>query len=181
MNVVVLVIIAGVCKCDRFDKYDPYRGSRHGYEDDYRFGEHGGYGGEFGGGRYGDRYGDRYNERRRKTCERASDDEYCREVPSEREQQESRYDYQDLTDFQLRLFQNSNDKPNYVISGLSPQMLFSYLNWGADGKTREELKNAKIPGAPRQIQRLVNRMVGDDDDGRQMKIATAIFHAKDMK
>lgn len=119
----------------------------------------------------------------KKPCERAYD-EYCKEIPSSRDQEAqiaSDNVGSELTDFQLQLFKASNTAENFVVSGISPQILLSYLNWGSQGQTRDQMLRAKIPGAPKQLQRIINQLSRGNNEKREMKLATAFFHSKDLK
>jgi hypothetical protein len=187
----VLAIIFGLC-CSQSDRRNDERRrlpSRDREDDPFRF--PGGFGERYPGdfGSYGGReefdvsgintYGSR-----RKPCERTSSDEYCKEIPKNRED-EAQINWDnvgnELTEFAWNLFKNSNNRPNFVISGLSPQLLLSYLNWGAEGDTRRQMTLAKIPGAPRNYNRLVKKLTRGNNEKRELKFATAFFHDKNMK
>lgn len=87
----------------------------------------------------------------------------------------------DITEFALQLFKASN-KPhvgNMVLSGLSPQVLLSYLSWTGEGDTREQMKKAKVLSSPKQIQKMVSSMLGSSEK-REMNIATAFFTSPDI-
>lgn len=148
--------------------------------------------------RYGsdrDSYGgyDGYNKRerydRRSNCEKSGpegfDTGYCKQIPDDRDLEQSHDEEAlaaDITEFALQLFKASN-KPeveNIVLSGLSPQVLLSYLNWASDGVTRDEMKKAKVFGSPKNVQKLISRILSSNDENREMNIATAFFSSPDV-
>lgn len=189
-------MIIGLCYADSdYEKYLRQKErERYGGEYRRRRPEHLGFGGSFGEdfGSDGFRFPPPEEDpiaintfdrnRGRKPCERTSG--YCKVIPQERENEALVNDDNignDLTEFATRLFKAANDKPNYVISGITPQLLLSYLNWGAEGDTRKQMLAAKIPGASRDFQRLASRIQRENNEKREMKIATAFFHSKTMK
>lgn len=110
---------------------------------------------------------------------------FCREIPEDRDLEQSHDELAlaaDMTEFALQLFKAANrpEVENQVLSGISPQILLSYLNWASDGITRDEMKKAKVFGSPKNAQKLISRMLSSTDK-REMNIATAFFTAPDLK
>lgn len=110
---------------------------------------------------------------------------FNRKIPRERENEDYKlvpYNLRNLllTEFSWNLFKNSNTKPNFVISPLSPQILLSYLALAADGPTRNELTKAIGYGSPNQLQAIVTSMLNEPSN-RELQIATAFFVSQDMR
>lgn len=197
----LLVAFVGVCQCQFGSQrlplpqqFRPSVDSRFDTEERERYDR------DRPGDRYGDRYGDKdrfggfdgYNRERydrRTNCEKSGpegfDTGYCQVIPDDRDLEQSHDEEAlaaDITEFALQLFKASN-KPeveNMVLSGLSPQVLLSYLNWASDGVTREEMKKAKVFGSPKNVQKMISRILSSNDENREMNIATAFFSSPDV-
>lgn len=187
-----MIAIIGVCESQRQRPYfsgdDPYEfqpSNRRSGSDRYR--------GSFGSEDYeAQSYnkwrpngGDR-NERI-SNCRR-SDEQFetgfCAAIPDDRDLESASDDQAlsaDITEFALQLFKaaNKHEVGNMVISGISPQVLLSYLAWTAEGDTRKQMQKAKVPGTPKNIQKLVSRMQ-QSTDKRELNIATAFFRSTDV-
>jgi serpin B len=109
---------------------------------------------------------------------------FCSAIPDDRDLESASDDQAlsaDITEFALQLFKaaNKHEVGNMVISGISPQVLLSYLAWTAEGDTRKQMQKAKVPGTPKNIQKLVSRMQ-QSTDKRELNIATAFFRSTDV-
>lgn len=137
-------------------------------------------------------YNNGYNSEKydRKTnCERSEHEVfktgYCIAIPEDRDLEHA-YDEEalaaDIIEFALQLFKASNkfEIKNIVLSGLSHQVLLSYLNWVSDGVTREEMKKAKVFGSPKNLQRMISQILSSNDENREFNLATAFFPSSDF-
>ena len=104
---------------------------------------------------------------------------FHRVIPKDRQREEYK-GTSVVTKFAWDLFKNSNNKPNYCLSSLSPQVLLSYLAWVADSATRNEIVRASGYGSPNQIQTIVSSMLSDTLN-KELQIATAFFVSADMR
>lgn len=105
---------------------------------------------------------------------------FSKPIPRERDELGAEKGYEPIANFSLTLFKASNTLPNFILSPLTPQILLSYLTWTADGNTYKELTNAIGYGSPTTMQKLT-RSLTRTGGNREIELATAFFHAPDMK